>query len=42
MQNCDPKISVIIPIYNAEKYLSQCMVEHLSETGFFEGEGVAK
>ncbi len=32
MQNCDPKISVIIPIYNAEKYLSQCLDSIINQT----------
>ena len=32
MQNCDPKISVIIPIYNAEQYISQCLESIINQT----------
>lgn len=32
MQNCDPKFSIIIPIYNAEEYLSQCLESVVNQT----------
>ena len=27
-----PKVSVIVPIYNVEKYLDECMVSLLNQT----------
>lgn len=32
MKNCDIKISIIIPVYNVEKYLSQCLDSCIHQT----------
>ncbi len=32
MENCNPKVSVIVPVYNVEKYVAECLESILAQT----------